>query len=302
MSILTDEIFSKKLDKTNTMLVKIAAQSRSKPAAFDEAPLMDGAAGPGEAAEYARGDHVHPHDSTKVDKTDYNPVAATSSMTQAVGKDAGGRLFTAPFGGAAEQWEPIETIRVGYTVTASEPADWSSNWTDYYISTGTARQPVYTAVTGATAPTWAVGTYYSYNAAGTGTIDRATEPDGTAYSFKKLLVMAESPAGHTGSYGLILSNTANLFPSAATIWTFLAMNSAGGRIATATCTALGSGLFETRHYATRAADSTGTNGTENVGGTVTYLTGDDEIRMLRIKHFNGLIPGDNVIRIWGVRV
>ena len=44
-----------------------------------------------------------------------------------------------------------------YTVTTAEPADWASNYTRYYTKSG----DVYSAVTGATAPTWAANTYYA---------------------------------------------------------------------------------------------------------------------------------------------
>lgn len=44
-----------------------------------------------------------------------------------------------------------------YTLTTSQPVDWSTNYDSYYTknSNGT-----YTAVTGDTAPTWAASTYY----------------------------------------------------------------------------------------------------------------------------------------------
>lgn len=41
-------------------------------------------------------------------------------------------------------------------LTTSEPADWSTNWTDYYTESG----GVYTPVGGDTAPTWQADTYY----------------------------------------------------------------------------------------------------------------------------------------------
>jgi hypothetical protein len=43
-----------------------------------------------------------------------------------------------------------------YTVTTAEPADWATNYEDYYtVSNG-----VYSNVTGETAPEWEAGTYY----------------------------------------------------------------------------------------------------------------------------------------------
>lgn len=59
----------------------------------------------------------------KVDKTDYDPVNKTEDMTQPVGKDANGRLFTAPAGGAGG-------VKVG-SITLS--ASWTGN--DPYTQT-----------------------------------------------------------------------------------------------------------------------------------------------------------------------
>jgi hypothetical protein len=39
---------------------------------------------------------------------------------------------------------------------SSEPADWSTDWTKYFTKSGN----VYTHVTGDTAPTFAINTYY----------------------------------------------------------------------------------------------------------------------------------------------
>lgn len=44
-----------------------------------------------------------------------------------------------------------------YTLLTAEPADWATNFTDYY----TKSNGVYEAVTGTTAPTFAANTYYS---------------------------------------------------------------------------------------------------------------------------------------------
>ena len=47
-----------------------------------------------------------------------------------------------------------------YEVTASEPADWSVNYANYYTKSGSG----YTAVTGGSAPSWAAETYYAKTA------------------------------------------------------------------------------------------------------------------------------------------
>lgn len=44
-----------------------------------------------------------------------------------------------------------------YTVQTAQPADWTTNYTSYYTKTG----DTYSAVTGAEAPTWTAGTYYT---------------------------------------------------------------------------------------------------------------------------------------------
>ena len=47
-----------------------------------------------------------------------------------------------------------------YEVTTAEPADWSTNYTDYFTKAG----DVYTPVTGGSAPTWQANTYYKKTA------------------------------------------------------------------------------------------------------------------------------------------
>jgi len=99
-------------------------------------------------------------------------------------------------------FELIEKIIVGYSMTTSEPADWATNWTEYFINTGTVREPVYTPLTGETAPAWESGTYYSYDANHTTyAVTRAAEPDGTPYRFNKIRLLAKSMKYGTGNYG-----------------------------------------------------------------------------------------------------
>ena len=47
-----------------------------------------------------------------------------------------------------------------YEATASEPADWSANYANYYTKSGSG----YTAVSGGSAPSWAAETYYAKTA------------------------------------------------------------------------------------------------------------------------------------------
>ncbi|MCD8030849.1 MAG: hypothetical protein LUF85_08545 [Bacteroides sp.] len=56
--------------------------------ASDSEPLMDGEAHPGTSNKYARGDHRHPNDATKADKTDlsdYLPLAGNSQASRMTG-------------------------------------------------------------------------------------------------------------------------------------------------------------------------------------------------------------------------
>lgn len=54
------------------------------------------------------------------------------------------------------EWHLDQAIDV-YVPQASEPSDWSTNYTDYYTKVGNS----YVAVTGASAPTWSPNTYYT---------------------------------------------------------------------------------------------------------------------------------------------
>ena len=54
------------------------------------------------------------------------------------------------------EWQTDTSVDV-YYVQTSEPADWATNYTNYYTKSGSS----YVAVTGATAPVWAMYTYYT---------------------------------------------------------------------------------------------------------------------------------------------
>lgn len=49
------------------------------------------------------------------------------------------------------------TSTAQYVLTKSQPADWATDYTSYYTKSG----DTYSAVTGATAPTWTANTYYA---------------------------------------------------------------------------------------------------------------------------------------------
>lgn len=61
----------------------------SGPFAYTDFPEEDGTADPGSSADYARGDHVHPHDSTKVDKVTGKGLSTNDYTTTEKNKLAG---------------------------------------------------------------------------------------------------------------------------------------------------------------------------------------------------------------------
>lgn len=71
--------------------------------ATTETPKPLGTAAVGTSTKYARADHVHKKPSASdvgaVPTSSYNPDSKTSSMTQSVGVDSNGKLWTAPGGG-----------------------------------------------------------------------------------------------------------------------------------------------------------------------------------------------------------
>lgn len=79
------------------------------------------------------------------------------------------------------EYELIEKIIIGYELLTAKPDDWETNWTAYYKNTGTAKEPVYTLLTDATAPTWASNTFYAYT--GEGASVKRYYPDDESYRF-----------------------------------------------------------------------------------------------------------------------
>lgn len=53
-----------------------------------------------------------------------------------------------------------DTDPAQYVVTETKPVDWDTKYTSYYTRTGTSPNFTYEHVTGDSAPTWAVNTYY----------------------------------------------------------------------------------------------------------------------------------------------
>ena len=108
------------------------------------------------------------------------------------------------------KYELIEKIIVGYTLTISEPSDWTTNYTNYFRNTGSVKEPVYTAVSGESAPIWESGTYYSYDSEFYGVVRRTADTDGIPYNFKGLSVQIVSPSNAiTGNLYVIGHNQGN---------------------------------------------------------------------------------------------
>lgn len=107
-------------------------------------------------------------------------------------------------------YELIERVYIGFSLTTSEPGDWATNWTDYYVNNGTGQMPEYEHVTGDSAPTWQSGTYYKFTetvpGSGSGsyfTISRNTEPDGTPYSFRGVVLKVSVNAPSAGQFRIL---------------------------------------------------------------------------------------------------
>lgn len=127
-----------------------------------------------------------------------------------------------------KDYELIEKIIVGYSALASQPADWTTNWTDYYENTGTAVEPVYTQLSSASAPTFVSGKYFSYSEDGAYSVKRNLSPDGKAYDYIGIIVNFEFQSGDTSA---LYINTYNDSSSEISI-TFISQYGIGGAITT----------------------------------------------------------------------
>jgi len=76
-----------------------------------------------------------------------------------------------------------QTTNATFTVTSSQPSDWSTKYTNYFTRSGTSPNYVYSHVTGSSAPTWSASTYYAL----TGTTE-------TGESGKIYVDLGEDPA------------------------------------------------------------------------------------------------------------
>ena len=76
----------------------------------------------------------------------------------------------------------VYNVTYRYTLTDSQPSDWSSNYTSYYTKSGSD----YTAVTGSSAPAWAANTYYQRYDDGTNYAWKSASATGTAADWDPL--------------------------------------------------------------------------------------------------------------------
>lgn len=112
--------------------------------------------------------------------------------------DGKGEAWTADEQAAARErigigeYELIEKIVVGYSLTTSEPSDWETNYTDYFTNTGTDIEPVYSPVTTEIPPVWEAGVYYLYDPNGA-IINRNTLADGSPLNLSALIIDISIP-------------------------------------------------------------------------------------------------------------
>lgn len=94
-----------------------------------------------------------------------NGVGEQGKVAVIVNSDAGGNAgdnSTISIDLKKSGAQPTEYVyNVTYTVTSEEPADWETNYTDYYTRTGASSNYVYTPVQKSdSAPVWTSDTYY----------------------------------------------------------------------------------------------------------------------------------------------
>lgn len=125
--------------------------------------------------------------------TEYLKNASVSGNTLTLTKQDNTTVAFTP----QKDYELIEKIIIGYSVLTEQPADFTTNFSNYYKTNGYEPNDEnfnYVALT--QAETFEVGKYYSFNSSGA-TIDRAREPDGTLYKFKKMIVKVKAASGQS---------------------------------------------------------------------------------------------------------
>ena len=200
------------------------------------------------------------------------------------------------------EYEFIEQVIVGYSITTSQPEDWETNYTSYFKNTGTAIEPVYTALT--ELETWESGKYYAYDETGGYALDFTEEPDGTAFSFSKIYIYWEDASAYgSNKNGCLNVRTTKTFPSLTTnekircngnamYITQLASQNAQAHIITAE---ISNNLLQMKNYY-------GEYGNISAYSVTTPLNPDEKITGFRIRGTSAAcLMGNTKIYIYGVR-
>ena len=138
-----------------------------------------------------------------------SPVQSISAAGTALPPDEKGNVdIPTPI---EKDYELIQKLIIGYSITTTQPADWTTNYTDYFVNTGTIKEPVYTAVQGETAPDWEEGMYYSFSNSITDlTIQK--EPNGENYNFKKIRLEITQESSSSTSLAFSINNAGTGYP------------------------------------------------------------------------------------------
>lgn len=137
-------------------------------------------------------------DISNVTNTTESPVSA-GSVWASTDNGAGWIALHVGDGGETD-YELIEKIIVGYSLTTEEPPDWSENYTSYFTNDGTPIEPVYTAITDPVAPKWERDKFYTYTDSGVLSISRTKYKNGDNYSLKHVSIYVKCT--ETMTYGV----------------------------------------------------------------------------------------------------
>lgn len=202
---------------------------------------------------------------------------------------------------ALGEYELIEKIVVGYSITTAKPDDWDTNYTSYYKNTGTLREPVYTALT--EFEEWEIGKYYSFTENDLTTLYITKEPDGRNISFSKVYIYWEDASAYGKNInGTFIVTTTSTHPGFTKEkvningnGTFIT-NLDGTNIQRHVITAeINNGLLKIRNYY-------GDYGKQSDYSANTPLQNDEKITGFCIRRANnGFLIPNTEIYIYGVR-
>lgn len=95
-------------------------------------------------------------------------------------------------GGGSNGWELIDARNIGYSLTLSEPSDFTTNYSAYYTQEVKDSGVVMTALS--EPATWEAGKFYSYNSAGTEEIRIESLKDGEREAFSAIYISMVFPS------------------------------------------------------------------------------------------------------------